>query len=98
MILSFTPLTSFSTITSNLTEDFARVAAWLKVNQLIVNVRKEDRTHAVWDVAIDKKNKTLDVAHHQRTLPETNLYKYLGVQLYQNLNIKDLEVEHNTTN
>ena len=59
MVLSFTPLTSFSTITSNLTEDFARVTAWLEVNQLIVNMRKEDRTHAVWDVAIDKKTKHL---------------------------------------
>ena len=46
-------------ITSNLTEDFARVTAWLEVNQLIVNMRKEDRTHAVWDVAIDKKTKHL---------------------------------------
>ena len=34
------------------------------------------------------KNKTLDVVHHHRTLSETNSYKYLGVQLDQNLNIK----------
>ena len=38
------------------------------------------------------KNKTLDVVHHHRTLSETNSYKYLGVQLDQNLNIK-----HQTT-
>ena len=38
------------------------------------------------------KNKTLDVVHHHRTLSETNSYKYLGVQLDQNLNIK-----HHTT-
>ena len=31
---------SFSTIKSNLTEDFARVATWLEENQLIVNLRK----------------------------------------------------------
>ena len=35
------------------------------------------------------KNKTLDVVHHHRTLSETNSYKYLGVQLDQNRNIKD---------
>ena len=35
------------------------------------------------------KNKTLDVVHHHRTLSETNSYKYLGVQLDKNLNIRD---------
>ena len=35
------------------------------------------------------KNKALDVVYHHRILSETNSYKYLGVQLDQNLNIKD---------
>ena len=35
------------------------------------------------------KSKTLNVVHHHRTLSETNSNKYLGVQLDQNLNIKD---------
>ena len=35
------------------------------------------------------KNKILDIVHHYRILSETNSYKYLGIQLDQNLNIKD---------
>ena len=49
---------SFSTIKSNLTEDFARVATWLEENQLIVNLRKGKTMHAVQDVATHKKQNT----------------------------------------
>ena len=80
---------SFSTIKSNLTEDFARVATWLKENQLIVNLRKGKTECMLFGMLQRTKNKTLDVVHHHRTLSETNSYKYLGVQLDQNRNIKD---------
>ena len=80
---------SFSTIKSNLTEDFARVATWLEENQLIVNLRKGKTEYMLFGTSQRTKNKTLDVVHHHRTLSETNSCKYLGVQLDQNLNIKD---------
>ena len=82
----------FSTIKSNLTEDFARIATWLEENQLIVNLRKGKTECMLFGMLQRTKNKTLDVVHHHRTLSETNSYKYLGVQLDQNLNIK-----HHTT-
>ena len=83
---------SFSTIKSNLTEDFARVATWLEENQMIVNLKKGKTECVLFGTSQRTKNKTLDVVHHHRTLSETNSYKYLGVQLDQNLNIK-----HHTT-
>ena len=83
---------SFSTIKSNLTEDFARVATSLEENQLIVNLRKEKTECVLFETLQCTRNKTLDLVHHHRTLSETKSYKYLGVQLDQNLNIK-----HHTT-
>ena len=82
---------SFSTIKSNLTEDFARVATWLEENQLIVNLRN-GKTECVLFGTSQRTKKTLDVVHHHRNISETNSYKYQGVQLDQNLNIK-----HHTT-
>ena len=82
----------FSTIKSNLTEDFARVTTWLEENQLIVNLRKGKTECMLFGTSQRTKNKTFDIVHHHRTPSETNLYKYLGVQLDQNLNIK-----HHTT-
>ena len=83
---------SFSTIKSNLTKEFAQVATWLEENQLIVNLRRGKTECMLFRMSQCTKNKTLDVVHHHRTLSETNLYKYLSVQLDQNLNIK-----HHTT-
>ena len=83
---------SFSTIKSNLTEDFARVAIWLEENQLIVNLRKRKTERVLFGTSERTKIKTLDVVHHHWTLSETKSYKYLGVQLDQNLDIK-----HHTT-
>ena len=80
---------SFSTIKSNLTEDFARVATWLEENQLIVNFRKGKTECMLFRMLQRTKSKTLDIVHHHRTLSKTDLYKYLGVQLDQNLNIND---------
>ena len=47
------------------------------------------KTWHVFGMSQRTKNKTLDVVHHHRILSVTNSYKYLGVQLDQNLNIKD---------
>ena len=44
--------------------------------------------YAIRDVATHKKKNTWLVQYH-KTLSETNSYKYLGVQLDQNLNIMD---------
>ena len=52
---------SFSTIKSNLTEDFARVATWLEENQLIVNLRKGKTEYMLFGTSQRTKNKTLDV-------------------------------------
>ena len=49
---------SFSTIKSNLTEDFARVATWLEENQLIVDLKKGKTMRAVRDFATHKKQNT----------------------------------------
>ena len=51
---------SFSTIKSNLTENFALVANWLEENQLTVSKpeKGEDRMHAVRDVVTHKKQNT----------------------------------------
>ena len=43
----------------------------------------------LFDTSQRTKNKTLVVVHQHRILSETNSYKYQGVQLDQNLNIKD---------
>ena len=83
---------SFSTIKYNLTEDFARVATSLEENQLIVNLGKEKTECVLFETLQCTRHKTLDLVHHHRTLSETKSYKYLGVQLDQNLNIK-----HHTT-
>ena len=80
---------SFSTIKSNLTADFAYVATWLEENQVITNLRKGKTEYMLFGTSQCTKNKTLDVIYHHRTLSETKSYKYLGVQLDQNLNIKD---------
>ena len=80
---------SFSTIKSNLTDDFAYVATWLEENQVITNLRKGKTEYMLFGTSQCTKNKTLDVIYHHRTLSETKSYKYLGVQLDQNLNIKD---------
>ena len=79
---------SFSTIRSNLTEDFARVATWLEENQLIVNLRNGKTEWMLFETSQRTKNKVLDVVLNS-ILSETNSYKYLGVQLDQNLNTKD---------
>ena len=79
---------SFSTIRSNLTEDFARVATWLEENQLIVNLRNGKTEWMLFETSQRTKNKVLDVVLNI-ILSETNSYKYLGVQLDQNLNTKD---------
>ena len=73
---------SFSTIKSNLTEDFALVATWVEENQLILNLRKGKTECMLFRMS--QRTKKL-----HRTLSETNLYKYLDVHLDQNLNIKD---------
>ena len=80
---------SFSTIRSNLTEDFARVATWLEENQLIVNLRNGKTEWMLFETSQRTKNKVLDVVLNHSILSETNSYKYLGVQLDQNLNTKD---------
>ena len=79
---------SFSTIRSNLTEDFPRVPTWLEENQLIVNLRNGKTECMLFETSQRTKNKVLDVALNS-ILSETNSYKYLGVQLGQNLNTKD---------
>ena len=80
---------SFSTIRSNLTEDFPRVATWLEENQLIVNLRNGKTECMLFETSQRTKNKVLDVVLNHSILSETNSYKYLGVQLDQNLNTKD---------
>ena len=80
---------SFSTIRSNLTEDFARVATWLEENQLIVNLRNGKTEWMLFETSQRTKNKVLDVVLNHSILSETNSYKHLGVQLDQNLNTKD---------
>ena len=84
----YTSYKSFSTIISNLTEDFARVATWLEENELTVNLRKGKTEYMLLGTSQRTKNKTLDVVHHHRTLSETNSYKHRDVLLDQNLNIK----------
>ena len=56
----YTPDKSFSTIKSNLTEDFARVSTWLEENQLIVNLRKGKTECMLFTTSQRTKNKTLD--------------------------------------
>ena len=85
----YTSVKSFATIESNLTKDFARVAAWLEQNQLIVNLKKGKTECMLFGTSQRTKNKTLDIEHQHRSLAGTKSYKYLGVQLDQNLNIKD---------
>ena len=80
---------SFSTIKSNLTEDFARVATWLEENQLIVNLRKGKTECMRFATSQRTKKKNTWLVQYHKTLSETNSYKYLGVQLDQNLNIMD---------
>ena len=50
---------SFSTIKSNLTEDFARVATWLEENQLIVNLRKGKTEYMLFGTSQRTKTKHL---------------------------------------
>ena len=50
----------FSTIKSNLTEDFARIATWLEENQLIVNLRKGKTECMRFATSQRTKKKTLD--------------------------------------
>ena len=57
---------------------------------MIVNLRKGKTVKCMmFGTSQRTKNETLDVVIHHRTLSETNSYKYLSVQLDQNLNIKD---------
>ena len=63
----YTSAKSFSTIKSNLTEDFARITTWLEENQLIVNLRKEETERMLFGASQRTKNKTLDTVHHHRT-------------------------------
>ena len=89
----YTSEKSFSTINSNLTGAFARVTTWPKKNQLIQNLRKGKTECMSFRTLQRTKNKTLGAAYHHRALSETNSYQYLGVQLDQNLNIKDLTTQ-----
>ena len=85
----------FSTIKSKLTEDFARVATWLKENQLIINLSKGKTEYMLFRTLQRTKNKTFDIVHDHKTPSETNSYKYLGIQLDQNLHIKDHTIQTN---
>ena len=89
----YTSYKSFSTIKSNLTEGFTHVATWLEENQLIVSLRKGKTECMLFGTSQRTKNKTLDEVHHHRTLSETNSFKYLGVQLHQNLNIRNFAAQ-----
>ena len=69
------------------------MATWLEENQLIVSLRKGKTECMLFGTMQRTKNKTLGEVHHYRTLSETNSYKYLSVQLHQNLNIKNLAAQ-----
>ena len=79
----FLPLNLISMKTWHMSQLGSRKTNWLQTWET-------GKTECMlFDTSQRTKNKTLVVVHQHRTLSETNSYKYQGVQLDQNLNIKD---------
>lgn len=70
-----------------LTDDFNRVADWLEMNDLVINMKKGKTECMLFGTTQRIKNKTLDIDYRHQSLSFTNSYKYLGVKLNQTLSL-----------
>ena len=70
-----------------LQSDFKSLADWLKMNDLVINLKKGKTECILFGTCQRIINKTLNITHHHHTVSFATTYKYLGVHLDQTLSL-----------
>jgi hypothetical protein len=76
-------------IRRKLSNDFSRVAEWLKANELIINMKPGKTECMLFGTSQKAKNRELEINYQHTKISNTLSYKYLGIQLDKSLSLSD---------